>query len=309
MPQRMMNGIASARSATRPRDEPHASAMRPIVTRTASRIIGSMSDSSALAENPLRLECCPDCAYSLTGLPAEGICPECGRAYDQRMIVLYGWGRGDHVNMGNCSRETLLGYALVAGMIMFVVLLMWNALLAAVVAGLIGLAALRVPPRWINPYPGLVQVRLRDIGCEQRDDLSGPSMWKDVIRVMNWLGWIGLLALVAYSYLVWDNSVPLIFFAYATFRTIGRFYRQRQAAKLAGDPDAHGFVPWSRVDHIAIQPISPTQHRITFRGMSKWFSAPEPVDADVLLTAIQASELRQRIAAWRGLPTAPAQSR
>jgi hypothetical protein len=40
---------------------------------------------------PLRLERCPDCAYLLTGLPEQGLCPECGFAYGPDLIVLYGW--------------------------------------------------------------------------------------------------------------------------------------------------------------------------------------------------------------------------
>lgn len=41
-----------------------------------------------------RLKACPGCEYSLETLPAEGTCPECGRTYDQKYIVLTGHGRG-----------------------------------------------------------------------------------------------------------------------------------------------------------------------------------------------------------------------
>lgn len=44
--------------------------------------------------DPLRLDRCPDCGYLLCGLPARGLCPECGFAYDPSMIVLYGWEKG-----------------------------------------------------------------------------------------------------------------------------------------------------------------------------------------------------------------------
>ncbi len=40
--------------------------------------------------NPLCLEQCPDCGYSLIGLPDQGRCPECGFMFDKQTIVLYG---------------------------------------------------------------------------------------------------------------------------------------------------------------------------------------------------------------------------
>jgi hypothetical protein len=49
----------------------------------------------------LRLKLCPDCGYSLTGLPVEGQCPECGFKYHSDIIVLYGWATGPHASVAN----------------------------------------------------------------------------------------------------------------------------------------------------------------------------------------------------------------
>src|SRR5712672_2511371 len=56
----------------------------------------------------LPLEACPDCDYALAGLPAEGVCPECGRAYDQDTVVLYGRGGGVHENAINSPTGLLV---------------------------------------------------------------------------------------------------------------------------------------------------------------------------------------------------------
>jgi hypothetical protein len=34
---------------------------------------------------------CPNCKYDLEGLPAKGICPECGRVYGEKVVLRVGW--------------------------------------------------------------------------------------------------------------------------------------------------------------------------------------------------------------------------
>src|SRR5437763_16523008 len=41
---------------------------------------------------------CPRCDYSLLGLPAIGVCPECGRTYDAQSVYLYGYAVGQRAN-------------------------------------------------------------------------------------------------------------------------------------------------------------------------------------------------------------------
>jgi hypothetical protein len=40
---------------------------------------------------PLLLQQCGQCGYSLTGLPDRGICPECGHPFGPDEIVIFGW--------------------------------------------------------------------------------------------------------------------------------------------------------------------------------------------------------------------------
>jgi hypothetical protein len=64
-------------------------------------------------ESFLRLQACPNCDYSLQTLPLQGICPECGRSYDQQFAVLTGIGRGANSNLGDW-RGTIRHAALLA---------------------------------------------------------------------------------------------------------------------------------------------------------------------------------------------------
>src|SRR5205085_1891838 len=81
---------------------------------TSNMGVRPMSD-----ENPLRLSACPNCDYSLTTLPPEGVCPECGRPYDQQFIILAGRGRGRFETSWRTSMVVIVA-------ITFVLMMSWK---------------------------------------------------------------------------------------------------------------------------------------------------------------------------------------
>src|SRR4051812_42878063 len=54
------------------------------------------------------VDICPQCGYSLIGSPDEGICPECGQAYDQSLIILHGDARGKMATLTNGATKSFL---------------------------------------------------------------------------------------------------------------------------------------------------------------------------------------------------------
>jgi hypothetical protein len=262
----------------------------------------TMPSSNAPAGNPLRLEVCPDCGYNLDGLPDGSVCPECGRAYDASLIVLYGWGRGDHADFANCTPETLMGYLLMGGITTIcLTLLMSDApLLVLFFLAFCGIMSLNLLRRFGVSYPGLVQMRLRDAGCEQRDDLRGQSMWKDIGPTINVILWVGFgLAILFFSRTNQTLSAPLASFAVISIATVGRWWRRRQSTRLAGDAAAHDFAPWAKIEHVLIMPAGTDRYHVRLRCPTAWLWARTPVDAELHCTDRQAEELRRRIEAWR----------
>ena len=124
--------------------------------------------------DPLRLQHCPACGYRLDGLPPEGVCPECGRPYDNATVILHGWSRGTHANASTGTARTFVGFlALIVFQIFNTVL---NPALRHSAAGLVAVGFCAVAlvyalwRRWTADLPGLVQVHLCDAGCRQLDN-------------------------------------------------------------------------------------------------------------------------------------------
>jgi hypothetical protein len=140
--------------------------------------------------DPLRLDRCPDCGYLLTGLPEQGICPECAFAYSPEMIVLYGWGRGQRANITNARGWRVIVFGLLGcvwalsmllpGTVMFVLFRDWRIML--LVLGLFVAFTWALLRRWRRnrqDSPAPVQVRLCRQGFAQRNGI-GP------VRLRQW---------------------------------------------------------------------------------------------------------------------------
>ena len=136
--------------------------------------------------DPLRLEMCPNCGYCLTGLPAEGICPECGKHYAPGQIILYGWG----YTLSTCGGVglilriaigTALAFGLVlAGLQMTVKLLQAGYL---VLGGSTFLClVIQLAGRWDSPFPGPVQVRFSPLGSQQLDNPEQSWCFRVLVR-------------------------------------------------------------------------------------------------------------------------------
>lgn len=145
-----------------------------------------------VANNVLRLDVCPGCAYQLEGLPPEGVCPECGRAYDQKTVILYGWAAGSKADPGNARPwhaaallALPLAYCVARGV------RAWGkgqSFRVVFFAALVVAIAWGLWRRFTSFEPGLAQVRLSDAGCVQADttkeaDEATPTPWVKVEQV------------------------------------------------------------------------------------------------------------------------------
>jgi hypothetical protein len=128
---------------------------------------------------------CPNCGYSLEGLAADCVCPECGIARNPDELVLWGWATGAHANFGN-ARPRRVAWLIFSAFcsIWWIFLFGRSPWLYLISLSVLLRPAFELFRRWHSMHPGLIQVRFDNYGCVQIDDLNGPSPVEGWSRIL-----------------------------------------------------------------------------------------------------------------------------
>jgi hypothetical protein len=248
------------------------------------------------------LEICPECGYSLRGLPGEGRCPECGAAYDGTMIVVY--GMRPHSRFGAPSRSRTGLWWNICLVLVFLYLAFLNRHGGPLMAMLSVAWALdlvfgelrsRLGMRH-SPFPAPSQVVCISAGCRQREDLVG-SLWLQAGEFLTMLFLLFAMGYVLHSTrdVRWAALCGLLLLLRANrYRQIIRM----QAESTAGSGSRGRWTPWSRIWEVALIDKGGGRYHMELHRMGWWNSAS--LDIEFQCTKDEAEALREQIEKWRG---------
>ncbi|HZZ43401.1 MAG TPA: hypothetical protein VFE58_10730 [Tepidisphaeraceae bacterium] len=262
-----------------------------------------MADGSGQLEleDWLRLRICPGCDYSLETLPAEGVCPECGRAYGQEFVVLAGEGRGKFEGETGRGRKGLAWNGVSLAILLWLVIQgRWvggNVSTAGyVIVGMIGLG--------LGLYGWLFSAR--ELRMQVWMSEEGIGQWLSTVegRRAAWLKKrLGLLFIPIFLMLTPIRGwVGIIFYGLIGMWIVVEAGKWLMGREMLKDGDRPALWAWEDVDGVKVQETSNGKMRLRCRGLMRWgwivLSKGWVIDVEVECPKELVADVGEKIRSW-----------
>jgi hypothetical protein len=240
---------------------------------------------------------CPECEYALTGLPPRGRCPECGREYDQSIIVLRGWASGElATGLGGRRRDAV---PLAVSLIVLISIMasyhriMTPELYLLLITAMLPLFRIVLEQLLVDRQEP-VRVRLTAFGFDQRVDLATGSIGKFVQPVLIMLMW--MLFFVAMGWLLSRRTLHAgIIIVMAGPGVVMLGMELFRAAKRWRQP----LQRWRSVTRCSLSLLEEDRYRLRVEELSYWRrKEKELVDFEFRAIPERVELIRRQIDGW-----------
>lgn len=245
---------------------------------------------------------CPECEYSLEGLPEEGDCPECGRAYDQSIVIVRCHGPGPYKQ--NPLQLSIITLAFLAGSatlgVMSPAILKASPQLGLALAFIGVMCAMTWIDRAISPRAGvwLLWIAPQGIGVQTEFDPSSmlararkwiPMIWFPMYLFAGFIPLIGMGQWIIPAVLGTTFVIAMVFFM--------RLMRVKPDVPASGAQPA--LIGWSKLTRIEL--LERRQRGYRLRAMRQtWVARGRVIDVSFEATQDYAARLKAHIEALSG---------
>jgi len=251
--------------------------------------------------DPLRLTYCPQCDYSLEGLPAEGTCPECGYQYDQSFVVIRAGSPASRfaIRFGQTGAWIVRTLPMLMWLFVMVFLLRTRSdpLTLLMYGYLVFMAGWELFDRWLSPRPQHLLVWIAPDGIGQSAAVDPKS---EVTHVRRWLAWAFVIFYFAIAFVRHPDQWAVGVIMLAVIAGLTALFGLGSRVKIAR-PAAEvrpALLCWTSLRKVRIWRFRGDYHRL--RAESKGFLTTYPIDVVFGATSEQIGELRSRLVAWSG---------
>jgi hypothetical protein len=256
----------------------------------------------------LRLRVCPGCDYSLETLPGEGICPECGRKYDQRFIVLNGVGRGQQDQREGGTWRGMAGNLLSVGIVLAIFvfdrrlyrdpqMLGWGAIAAIILA-------MQLYARLFSARAPQMQLWASEDGIAQTMSTPESRRVQMMAAKVNLLFLPITLMAFAFDFHFWAGEIAAGAIMAVTVGVIGwHVKRQGDREKAQGVDYVPTLWPWERLERMEVKEVRGERMRVRCQMMQTWWrysvNNKWVVNIDVKCSAEMAERIGALLESWR----------
>jgi len=250
----------------------------------------------------LRLAFCPQCDYSLRGLPEEGICPECSRKYDQTFIILRGKLPG--------TNSPALIVCIIVGMVLVPIILSIlhpgairdPALLLIVAFGVLPLVVMLT--LWSSgARPGEILVWLSPTGVGQQGSVDPGSPLNAIYRWLMYrstpVAMLPAIIPLRHDAVLFASMIGFVIVFWIGMILIAK-YAGKPSMAVPSDGIRPGLFAWRTFNELRLIPLGKNRYRLRARYTS-WVRRWDVINIVIEATDATAVQLRALIAQWGGV--------